>query len=482
MSGVLIVEDEGIVAKDLERTLERLGYCVAGIAASGDEAIDQAERLRPELVLMDINLRGAHDGVETAALIGERLAVPIVYLTAYTDDATIERAKRTLPFGYLVKPFDERALRSAVEIALHRHDVEERRALRERLSTVGGMAAGLAHELNNPLSFVVANTEFARQGLAELGRALERDAPLERLANQAQVALGEAQEGIERVRRIVRDLKTFSRLDESRIAVVDPRHVVEAALQLTVHQARGRAVVEIELGDAPPVLVNEARLGQVLVHLILNAAQAIPDGQAALHRIRIATATDERGRAVIEVADSGHGAGRGETVCDALVRALGGELEVAGAARTFRVLLPPAPSEPARDPAPPAARARRGRILVVDDERLCLSAVKRILGSEHELTLSGSGSDALARVRAGERFDAVVCDVMMPDLSGPELADELAELAPDLVERMVFVTGGAFTVHAQEFLAGRARRLLDKPLEADQLRAALQEILGRDHN
>ncbi|MGD1992020.1 MAG: ATP-binding protein [Anaerolineae bacterium] len=126
---ILIVEDESIVAEDVRHTLERLGYAVTATALTGEQAIEEAVTSRPDLVLMDIKLRGEMDGVEAAEQINARLDVPVVYLTAYADDETLERAKITEPFGYILKPFEERELHSAIEIALYKHSME--RALRE---------------------------------------------------------------------------------------------------------------------------------------------------------------------------------------------------------------------------------------------------------------------------------------------------------------------------------------------------------------
>lgn len=121
---IFIVEDEGIVAADLEDRLKRLGYTVAGKATSGREAIDATAQLRPDLVLMDIILAGPMDGVEAAEQITQNLAVPVIYLTAHADEFTMKRAQLSGPFGYVLKPFDERELHVAVEIALYRARVE----------------------------------------------------------------------------------------------------------------------------------------------------------------------------------------------------------------------------------------------------------------------------------------------------------------------------------------------------------------------
>jgi two-component system, cell cycle sensor histidine kinase and response regulator CckA len=129
---ILVVEDEKLVATDIQQCLEQLGYDVVGTAASGVEALRQAVVAGPDLVLMDIKLRGGIDGIDTAEALYQRMHIPVVYLTAYGDIETVGRAKNTLPSGYVLKPFDDRALRTAVELALHRYRTETRSASQER--------------------------------------------------------------------------------------------------------------------------------------------------------------------------------------------------------------------------------------------------------------------------------------------------------------------------------------------------------------
>ncbi len=134
---ILIVEDEGIIAKDLKHTLGKLGYSVSAIAFSGEEAVKKAGEILPDLVLMDIVLRGAIDGVKAAEQIRARFNIPVVYLTAYADEDTLQRAKITAPFGYLLKPFREKELHAAIEIALHIHKMEGKiRESEQWLSTI----------------------------------------------------------------------------------------------------------------------------------------------------------------------------------------------------------------------------------------------------------------------------------------------------------------------------------------------------------
>jgi two-component system, cell cycle response regulator len=127
---ILLVEDEGIVARDVEETLTRLGYHVSGIASEGAQAVAMAEKLQPQLVVMDVSLRGELDGIQAARLIQQRSHVPIIFLTGHTDTETLHRAVLTGPLGYLIKPFQEAELHSTIEVAIHKHRAE--RATRER--------------------------------------------------------------------------------------------------------------------------------------------------------------------------------------------------------------------------------------------------------------------------------------------------------------------------------------------------------------
>ena len=125
-ANILIVEDEGIVAGDIRKALQSLGYTVSAAVSSGEEALEKIEENRPDLVLMDIILQGEMDGIETANQIRIRFNIPVVYLTAYTDEKMLERAKVTEPYGYIVKPFDEKELQSTIEMALQKHRIERK--------------------------------------------------------------------------------------------------------------------------------------------------------------------------------------------------------------------------------------------------------------------------------------------------------------------------------------------------------------------
>ncbi|NBV42346.1 response regulator, partial [bacterium] len=129
---IFIVEDEAIVARDIELRLKAMGYEVVGIAASGEKAIELINTTSPDFVLMDIHLKGKMDGIETAEIVRKTHDIPIVFLTAFADNPTLERAKATDPFGYILKPFEERALQIHIEIAFHKYETEKRIKNREK--------------------------------------------------------------------------------------------------------------------------------------------------------------------------------------------------------------------------------------------------------------------------------------------------------------------------------------------------------------
>lgn len=173
---ILLVEDEGIVARDLEETVTRMGYRVAGIASEGVQAVCLAEELHPNLIVMDVGLKGEIDGIQAAQMIQERSPVPVIFLTGHRDATTLQRAIRTGPLGYLVKPFQEVELRCAIEVAVHKHRAEV--ALREREEALRRNA-----ELLASLSLVDELTQLKnRRGFFELAQQALKVAQRERYA------------------------------------------------------------------------------------------------------------------------------------------------------------------------------------------------------------------------------------------------------------------------------------------------------------
>jgi PAS domain S-box-containing protein len=368
----------------------------------------------------------------------------------------------------------------------------------DRLASVGMLAAGVAHEINNPLAYLTAALDYLGERVEDVARACS--APDAEVAE----AIADAREGAARIRHVVRDLRTFFAPHDGRLTRVDLRPIVEAALHMAGNDLRCHARIEREYRPAPAVLGDESRLGQVVLNLLVNAAQAIPEGRAAQNEIRVTIGTDARGRAVLEVRDTGCGippeiadrifepffttkpqgvgTGLGLPICRNIVLGLGGEIGTEprpGGGTTVRVALPAAP--PAQEPvAPPAAASgrRRGRILVVDDEPAVGIALRRVHAPEHDVVVRTRAQDALDAISRGERFDAIVCDLMMPGMSGMDLHASLERLAPEQARRMIVVTGGACTDAARAFLHEVALPRCEKPFDLHALRGILRELVG----
>ncbi|MBI5069233.1 MAG: response regulator [Deltaproteobacteria bacterium] len=374
-------------------------------------------------------------------------------------------------------------------------EMQARLALADRMASVGTLAAGVAHELNNPLSYVVANLSFLAEGV---GAAAAAGADP---AGELRDAVREAREGAERMRGIIRDLKTFSRVEDAIIGPVELGPVLESCVSMAWNEIKHRARFVRELGDVPPVRGNEGKLGQVFLNLLVNAAQAIPEARSDRNEIRLTARMAEDGRVAVEVRDTGtgiapenlrrifdpffttkpvgEGTGLGLTICHNIVSAVGGTIQVEsaeGKGTTFRVLLLPAERPEAEAHATPVvARAtRRARVLVVDDEPLVGAAVRRALGGDHEVAVVSGARQAIDRLRR-ETFDVVLTDLLMPEISGMELYEAVAQQFPEMAPRMVFVTGGAFTPAARRFMEAHRDRCLEKPFEV----ASLRELVRR---
>lgn len=476
---ILVVEDEAIVAMDISASLRVLGYEVEGPASTGEEAIGLALRTRPDLVLMDIMLRGGMDGVEAALRIREATGAPIVYLTAYADESTLRRAKVAEPLGYLLKPFEERELRTTIETALYKHrtevrlreserwlattltsigdaviaadelgrvrlinpaaelltgwpqgealgrdlgevfqladeatgqrveadagvcarrqadvlllsrdgrstpvetnasvitdekggfcgsvlifkDISERRRLAtqmlrsEKLAAVGQLAAGMAHELNNPLTPALLYTErLLRQG----GLDAEARAHLEVVVRE-----------VGRAQNIIKDLLAFARRYQGTRGETDINELLRRALASAEGEAPSAKVSSrFEPGQGVRILADEYRLTQVFLNIIRNARQAIAGGGRAgtvtIRSERVSEGGAERVR--VTISDDGHGiarddlpkifdpffttrqvgagAGLGLSLSNGIVEEHGGAISVEsepGAGSTFVVELP----------------------------------------------------------------------------------------------------------------------------------------------
>jgi nitrogen-specific signal transduction histidine kinase/CheY-like chemotaxis protein len=387
----------------------------------------------------------------------------------------------------------ERALR------VEQKKMQNQLLISDRMASMGTLAAGVAHEINNPLACVMVNLDLAVRDVAERAEKLGLVAEFSEIREE----LHDAREATERIRNIVRDLKIFSRADEEKQGAVDVQRVMESTLRMAWNEIRHRARLVKDYGKTPPVAGSESRLGQVFLNLVVNAAQAIAEGRAASNEIRISTSTAPNGNVVIEIADTGSGmapevlgqlftpffttkpvgvgTGLGLSICHGIIAGFGGTIDVTsevGKGTAFRISLLPAPSEIKEErPLPVVGKVpkRRGRFLVVDDEPIIAKVVLRLLSAEHDVITLGSAEEAFRRVEGGERFDVILCDLMMPQMTGMDLHAALSRVVPEQAGRMIFLSGGAFTVRARSFLAEVPNQRIEKPFDATHLRALIND-------
>ncbi len=409
---------------------------------------------------------------------------------------------------------EQRKLRQRLELA----DVT---AQRERLASVGMLATSVAHQVNNPLGYVMANLEIvldALRGANAQGHAWVGDTTVDELMS----SLDEALDGTERVRRIVQDLRGFASSERAgSTRPVQLEAIIEGALTLAGNEIKHRARVVRELQPLPPILGNESELSQVFLNLLMNAAHAIPAGNATQNRITVRSWNEDEA-VCLEIEDSGRGialedlpfifepfhssrpdgegAGLGLPIARRIVEAMGGSIHAyseQGVGSRFAVRLPrtllaqdggasarPAPSAEPRfgedielrpEPLP---NPDRRVVLLVDDEALLLAAMARLASIEHNVETAGSGDEAIALLEGGARVDLVVSDLMMAEGSGMELFDWLQEHRPELAASALFLTGGTFSDDAAAFVDRFPQRVLRKPVSRGTLLGALARAFG----
>ena len=392
--------------------------------------------------------------------------------------------------------FDGEPARMAIaRDVTEQRQLEARVAISERLVGLGTLAAGIAHEINNPLAYVTANVDHVREALAG-GHGGGAD---------ARMALEEAAEGAKRIAAIVREMTVLSRADDGVAEPVDLSRLIESTLKVIAAEVRPRARIVRDLGTTTPARGSRTRLGQVLLNLVTNAAHAIAPGSPERNSITIRTREAGKGMVALEVADTGSGipaanlprlfdpffttkapgvgTGLGLAICHGIVRQLGGEIAATsevGRGTTFSVTLPAWTGPVTTARAPPAAEDKeRLRLLIVDDDPLVARALARLLGEAHDTVVRSSARVALEELRQGARYDLIFCDVMMPELDGVEFYEALARELPEQVAHLVFVTGGIVSQDIADFFDRVAPPRLGKPFSLDEIAAVVAGASAR---
>lgn len=521
---VLVVEDEAIIRESMGLLLEEAGYEI-WFAENGREALTQLRAgALPDLIVLDLRMP-LMDGWEFRTIQKDDPRLGRIPVVAISADGSAQ-ASAISAQAHLRKPVGARELLATVErILLESRRTEiSRMDETDRLASLGRLAAGVGHEINNPLAYLVLNLNQSLERLrlaAPAPGASPQGPPVAvelselklRLAGVVEM-LEDCQIGVERIRTCVGNLQRLSRKAEDHRGPLEVRKLIEQAASTVWNQIRHRARLITTFDTVPTIRGNQAMLEQVFLNLLLNAAQAIPEGDAERNEIRISTklVSDEKGEQIlIEISDSGggiasenlcrvfepffttkpmgQGTGLGLSISRQTVNDHGGRITIesrVGAGTAFRVFLPVGPAitdvekqrsvtASASSVAKAVAPLFRGRLLVIDDEPLIGRVIRTALRTEHEVVVVHRASEAVTLLEGGETFDLVLCDVMMPDLSGPQFHATLKERWPELGERLVFMTGGAFTPETAAFIERVPTRIISKPFKIDLLQRLVRE-------
>lgn len=528
---------QGLLEVAFEGLVELRDGCIVALNPGFVEIVG-----RPESELLGRELSAVlalEDSVEVADRRASSSTLSLVPQRAGTHEASGRRANGEVFYVELVSRI-QLTQRGPVEYVAVRDITTNRQAalqlsIAHRAVALGTLSAGIAHEINNPLSWMMTNLQMAQDELRRGAMGGRRTPEQEGLLH----TLDDALQGGRRVMAIVRDLKTMSR-EGGDHGVADVHAALDLACRIASRQIEARARLVRDYGHVPSVRGSAGRLGQVFLNLLTNAVQAIPEGQREVHRVTLRTRQRDDTVEVI-VRDTGKGipasvlphifdpfyttkskddgTGLGLSITRSVIAGMGGTIEVEsreGEGATFILRLPVAErverpvgsvgmltvdgsDSSASDrrvvledvPQPLVARVPtasiasaapvmgpadpRVRVLLIDDEPLLGKSLRRAL-KEHDVTFTEDPAHAIELCSQND-YDAIVCDLMMPAISGEGVYEHLREHAPDLAARMIFMTGGAFTASAQHFLESVPNPVLIKPFTPNDLRVAVRRML-----
>lgn len=518
---VLIVEDIEQDALLLKRALSSGGFDVRAKRVETEQAMRQALSLEDwDVILSDYTLPSfsAFQALETMKSLA--LDLPFIIVSGTVEEDTAVEAIRAGAHDFLAKgrfarlvPAIEREMEDA-KLRAESAEMRQQLLISDRMASIGTLAAGVAHEINNPLTAVIAGVELALQDFGEVSDKLQAFATAQSSnspsptsevlpkVTRAHENLVDVREAAERVRLIVRDLRSFSRADDQTTGPVNIERTIDASIRMVQHELNHRTRLIKKYSDVPSVLGNEARLGQVFLNLIVNAAQSMPTTDVERNELEVTTKLDNE-RIVVEIRDNGSGipphilprifdpffttkpvgkgTGLGLAICYRIVTELGGDIHVesiVGRGTTFRTQLPifdAVDSPPSTHPD--HATGPAGRVLLIDDEHNVGRMIGQMLAQDHEVTVLTDARDALQLLEQGEHFDAVLCDLMMPEMSGMEFYQQLVLQKSDLQHHVAFMTGGAFTKEAREFLDDVPCHRVEKPISYGAIRALIHALV-----
>jgi signal transduction histidine kinase len=508
---VLLVEDEPIVAHHLQSQLTSLGYDVAAVASDGVEALGLIEEKRPALVLMDIGIEGELDGIETASRIPAEYHIPVIYLTAFSEEATLERARATRPYGFLLKPFADQELHATIQMALERRQTElalraseERLRQAQKMEVIGQLAGGVAHDFNNLLAIISGNLELVREAIGNRPDIVEM--------------LQDAQDAAVRGASLTQQLLAYSRRQPLAPEVLDMGALV-AGMRELLARTLGETI-RIRTSTAPGLWrarADRRQLENAILNLAVNARDAMPDGGwLTIEASNVELDADYAAEqdevtpgpyVTLGVSDTGigmppevaaralepffttkpvgHGTGLGLSMVYGFVKQSQGHIKIyseRGRGTTVRIYLPAADgtegeAAQAQDGSGlPVARAGETVLVVEDDPMVRKLAVRLLTGLGYGVIEAESGPMALALAGSAERIDLLLTDLVLPEgMNGATLARRIGAVRPGL--RALFMSGYAADAVSGTGLIEAGVPLLSKPFRKLELAVKLREAL-----
>ena len=491
---VLLVEGHECERGQIQRSFRGLSRleCRLTWARSLCAARSKLAGGRFHVALIDLDLPDSC-GVDTLDEV-LRLAphLPVVVLTGpNTHHLAIESLRRGAQDHLDKCELSAALLERTIEHAIERLRLLERVRRSERMASVGQLSAGIAHELNSPLAQVLTE-------MTEMRELLKEAPPAETLEGCVSRAL----QRVEQIRATVSALYSFSSAQQGHKRTFNPRQAVQLARRLAENQLKHVATLEEQVGPLPLLYGHQGRFIQAILDLLGHAGDLGRRQRQRLARVWL-EAFEEAGTAVVVVEDEGpplltrapseldpskaivSGADLQSfrlTTARDVVEDLGGSLQVLagrfGGAR-FELRIPgAAPTWASPNPSTPPVETKPGRahVLWIDDDVHLLRAFERRLHRDHDVDVCESAEQALMRIEAGERWDAICCDLMMPFMSGREFESILSRRYPELASRLIFVTGGVFTEDERRFLEESQQPRLYKPFDWSALLDAVDQV------
>lgn len=500
---VVIAAPSGSV---IEHVTAAIGYR-ATVATLEAELVPRLDRAQPHAVLLDASDPAAAEMLAT--LVQHRSHPPVIAIDrSHGPRGDGDRWLAAGADDYLtIDQLTPAILRRTVESAIARgraRDLRARVSELDRLAAIATLAAGVAHEVNNPAAYVLMNLTTCREHVGTLREGLAGadgdPAALAGVLDEMTEMLDDNIRGLERIVAIVQSLRAFARPEPDRAEEVDLGAMCREVNSLLSSQLRHRARVVLDLAPVPAIVADARKLSQVVINLLVGAAEAIPPGEGN-HEIRLRL-RERDGWIELAVADTGRPltpeerahafepfyAGRGAASTGGLgmatvrsvVERLGGKVTaVASGPRgaEFVARLPVRGPTAATAVPEPVTDDRRARVLIIDDEVALTRAMRRQLRGHHDVTIENDVAAAMARL-ADEDYDVVLCDVMMPGTDGLGLLESLRRSRPELVGRLVLMTAGT-TDPIRELVLARGGQLIDKPVPLDALLALIAGVQQR---